>query len=273
MTNLSYLRKEIMKLIKQSMKKNTPSLSIMAVTISLLSPLACADWGVGLGIDNEGMQYEDKSSDIEFTAFFNLQYQGKKFNADKETLSYKLLKTDQYAVEVIAASKNRGFEADDNKTFKGMAERDPSIDVGGRVIVETGFLGTAVLNVTKDVHSSKGIDAGIKFGGIAPNAPHWTGERDVTVAAVGGVRYQSDKVVVEYFGVKSSEATADRSAYKGKAATTPFIGFEAQANLTPHITIDGGLGVSKTATSIKNSPLTDDKKYALAADIGFTYWF
>jgi len=127
----------------------------MAVTISLLSPLACADWGVGLGIDNEGMQYEDKSSDIEFTALFNLQYQGKKFNIAKETLSYKLFKTDQYAVEVIATSKNRGFEADDNKTFTGMAERDSSLDLGGRMIVETGFLGTAVLDVTKDVHTNK----------------------------------------------------------------------------------------------------------------------
>jgi outer membrane scaffolding protein for murein synthesis (MipA/OmpV family) len=154
-----------------------------------------------------------------------------------------------------------------------MTERDLSIDLGGRVIVETGFLGTAVVDVTKDIHSSKGIDAGIKFGGIAPNAPHWTGEKQVTVAAVGGVRYQSDKVIDQYFGVKNTEVTADRSAYKGKSATTPFIGFEAQANLTPHITIDGGLGVSKTATSIRNSALTDDKKYALAADIGFTYWF
>ena len=255
------------------MKKNAPSLSIMAVSISLFSPLACADWGVGLRVDNEGMQYEDKSSDIELAAFLHLQYQGDKFNISKEGLSYKLLTTDQYAIEAIAASKNRGFEADDNKTFKGMAERNPSIDLGARVIVETGFLGTAVLNVTKDVHNSKGIDAEIKFGGIAPNAPHWTGKREVNLAAVGGVRYQDKKVVDEYFGVKNSEATADRSAYKGKAATTPFIGFEAQANLTPHITIDGGLGVSKTASSIRNSSLTDDKKYALAADIGFTYWF
>ncbi len=262
-----------MKPSKQLPYKNTQALSIMAVSMSLLTPLAHANWGIGLGVDNESMQYEDKSSDVELTALFNLQYQGDKFNIDKKALSYKLLKTDKYAVEVIATSKNRGFKAKDNKTFKGMAERDSSVDLGGRVIVETGFLGAAVIDVTKGVHTSKGVSAGIKVGGIAPNAPHWTGEREVNIATVSGVRYQDAKVVDQYFGVKDTEATADRSAYKGKAATTPFIGFEAQANLTPHVTIDGGLVVAKKATSIINSSLTDDKKYALAADIGFTYWF
>lgn len=253
---------------------NTHSLLIVAVSFSLLSPVAHADWGVGIGIDNERMLYEeDEAGDINLNALFNVKYQGDKFNIDKSGLSYDLIHTDKIAVEALATLKNLGVESGDLDIFKGMDERKGSVDLGGRAIIDTGILGQVVVDVTKDVNSSKGTEASIKLGGIAPHAAHWTGERKLNVAAVAGLRYQSAKVVDYYYGVKNTEATASRSAYKGKSATTPFVGFEAQANLTPNITIDGGLGVSKAASSIRNSSLTDNRDHHIDANVGFTYWF
>ncbi len=251
----------------------TRSMLIAAVSFSLLPSISYADFGVGLSIDNDLMQYKDKDDDINLTALFNLQYQGEKFNLNKDAMSYDVYSGEKYAVEVIAATKNRGFRAKDNKTFEGMAERDPSLDLGGRVIFDTGSIGTLVVDVTKDVNESKGIEAGIKLGGIAPHAAHWTGKKQLNIAAVGGLRYQSAKVVDHYYGVKNSEATASRSAYKGKSAITPFIGFEAQANISKHVTLDGDLGLSKTATAIKNSSITDNDDYRVSANVGVTYWF
>ena len=251
---------------------NSNLLQITAISFSLLSPTAHADWGVGLGIDNEPMRYEDKDGDINLSGLFKLRYQGDKFNIDK-AISYELISGDKYAVEVIADSKNRGFDVEDNKIFKGMKERNSAVDLGGRAILKTDLLGSIVVDVTKDVGSSDGIEAGIKLGGISPHTAHWTGEKKFDIAAVGGIRYQSADAVDYYYGVKNTDATATRSAYKGKSATTPFVGFEAQANISKNITITGDLGIEKVASSIKNSSLTENKDYRADANVGFTYWF
>ncbi len=247
------------------------SLLLTALSLSILSSTSYADWGVGLRLDNEDMRYKD-NNDIKIGALFNIQYQGAKFNIDDNVMSYNFTHSNTLAAEVIVASKNRGFIAKDNKLFKGMANRDVSVDLGGRIIAETNF-GAAVLDVTKDVANSKGYEASFKLGGISPHAPHWTGERKINVAAMGGVRYQSNKVADYYYGVKKNEATAKRSAYKAKSAITPFVGVEAQANLTQHISLRGSLGVEKTAKSIRNSPLTDNKNYNAEARLGIIYWF
>ena len=237
---------------------------------SSLPSIAYADWGAGIGLNNELMRYED--DDINLTALLNIKYQGERANLDKDGLSYEFIKGEKYAVEVLATSKNQGYEARDINVLKGMKDRDASVDLGGRVIIKTG-LGSAVVDVTKDVNQSKGIDASIKLGGIAPHASHWTGKKNVTVAATGGLRYQSEKTVDYYYGVKNSEATATRAAYKGKSATTPFVGVEAQANFSKHFTIDAGLGLEKVANSIQESSIADDDDYQVTANVGFTYWF
>lgn len=249
-------------------KKNTVQLLIVAISFSLPAA-AHADFGVSVGAGNAE---EYKGLDDEARILLGLEYRGDKFNMGKGGISYDFTDSNKYAVEALISSKNSGYEDKDSKTLKGMDDRDPSIDIGGRVIVDTG-LGPAVIELTKDVNASKGYEAGIKLGGIAPHAPHWTGEREVKFAAAAGLRYQSKKVVDYYYGVKNSEVTASRKAYKGKSAITPYIGVEAQANLTKHISINGDIGVTRRANSIRNSPLIDDDKYQAVANIGFTYWF
>lgn len=248
------------------------SLLLVAFSLSILSSTTYADWGVGLRLDNEEMRYKDKKNDIKIGAVFDIQYQGRKFNIDDKAMSYNLTNSNTLTAEVTASSTNRGFEAKDNKRLKGMSTRNSSINLGGRVIAET-TLGPAVLGMTKDVGSSKGYEANLKLGGISPHAPHWTGERKINVAAMTGLRYQSKKVVDYYYGVKKNEATTTRHAYKGKSAITPFVGVEAQANLTPHISLKGNFGVEKRSKSIRNSPLTDDKNYNAEARLGVVYWF
>ena len=251
--------------------KHLRRISIAAVSFALLSPVAVnADWGITLGADNKEKQYKNTKDDLR--ALLNLQYRGDKFNIDSEAISYDFTNSNNYAFEVIAKGHNRGFKAKDNKTFKGMKERKGSFDLGARVILDTG-LGPFVIDASKDVASSKGYQAEIKLGGIAPHSKHWTGERKLNIAAVTGLRYQSDKVVNYYYGVKNSETTANRQSYKAGSATTPFIGVEAQLNLTKHVSFNAGLGYERRANSIKNSPLTNNRKGDAVANFGITYWF
>jgi len=243
---------------------------LLMVTISLaLTANAYADFGISANVANENgyKDLDDKAS-----LSLGVEYRGDKFNMGKDGVSYEFIHADNYAVEALATSNNSGFEAKDGKNFTGMDKRKTSIDLGGRMIVKTG-IGPVTLDATKDVHASKGYEAGIKVGGIAPHAPHWTGERTINVAATGGLRYQSKKVVDYYYGVKNTEATANRNAYKGKSAITPYLGVEAQADLTEHISLTGNLGITRQPNAIRNSPLAKDKKYQPVANVGFTYWF
>ncbi len=243
---------------------------LLMVTISLaLTANAYADFGLSANVATED---DYKNLDNKAGLSLGVEYRGDKFNIGKDGISYEFIHTDKYAVEALATSNNYGFEAKDGKSFTGMDKRKISIDLGGRVIVNTG-IGPVTIHATKDVHASKGYEAGIKVGGIAPHPPHWTGERKLTVAAAAGLRYQSKKVIDYYYGVKDSEATASRNFYLGKSAITPYLGVEAQADLTKHISITGNLSVTKQPNAIRNSPLTQDKKYQAEANVGFTYWF
>ncbi len=254
-----------------TLAKRTNTKLLIAVSLSLLTSASYADWGLRLGTDNHHKEYNTKKN--RYDGLVGLQYRGNKFNASKSGLSYDFTNSEKQAAEVLLRIKHDGFKSSDDALFKGMSKRKASLDIGGRAIVNTGVLGNAVVEVTRDVNASKGFEAGVKLGGISPHAPHWTGQRKLNVAAMGGLHYQSAKVADYYYGVKSSEATANRKAYKAKSAVEPYAGVEAQMNINKHFTIDGGLSVIKRAKSIRNSPLTNDKKYRVGANIGFSYWF
>lgn len=250
--------------------KNKISLATSLMLALSLPTIAQADWGVGFDVSNQGQRY--KNAKEKTWGLLNFQYRGEKLNIGHQGISYEFSNNEKYAIEALLASNNYGYEDNDSKILKGMDKRDASIDLGGRVIINTA-VGPAVFSATKDVNSSKGYEAEFKLGGIAPHSKHWTGHKEFKVAAVAGVRYQSKKVTNYYYGVKQSEATANRRAYKADAATTPYIGVETQMDISPHFTINGGLTYEKRAKSIRNSPITDNKKYQPVANIGFTYWF
>ncbi len=253
---------------KNSRQKKAAQILTTVITFGLTT-VAQADFGI---VANAANNNDYKNPDDDISLLLGVEYRGEKFNVSHGVISYDFSHSKKYGVEALLASKNIGYDAKDSKTFTGMDDRDVSIDVGGRLIIDTGAL-PVTFDVSKDINSSKGYDAGLKVGGIAPHASHWNGKRELKVMAAGGLRYQSKDVVDYYYGVKNSEATANRHAYKGKSALTPYVGVEAQANITKHFTINADLGVERRANSIINSPLTTDKEYQGIANIGITYWF
>jgi outer membrane protein len=148
-----------------------------------------------------------------------------------------------------------------------MKKRKGSIDLGARAIIEKGFLPLTV-EATKDVYAGKGYEAMVKIGGVTSH-----NNKELTVLPIAGIHYQSSKVTDYYYGVRASEVTANRKEYKAGSATTPFLGVEALLNLSANMTVKAGITYEKRAGSVKNSPLTDDKKYDAQGKIGLTYWF
>ncbi|MEB8433954.1 MipA/OmpV family protein [Cocleimonas sp. KMM 6892] len=266
---MKHFRKNIDQRITRAIAKKG-RLIIATSCMCLLTTHASADWGVSLNVDNEIGRYKQKDTDA--FASLGLQYRGEKFNIDNKALSYSLLETDKYAVEIIGKSNNGAIDPKDLKFFKGMDKRKASLDLGARAMLKTKY-GPLALEATRDVYASKGFSADLKFGGIEPHADHWNGKREFKVAGVAGVKYQNNKTADYYYGVKASETTASRAAYKAAATTTPYIGVESQLNLSKHFSFDAGLVYEKRDDAMRNSPLTNDKDYDVVANLGVTYWF
>ena len=92
------------------------------------------------------------------------QYRGEKLNIDSDSLSYSLLESDKYNFEILAKSLYYGYEAKDSTLLKGMAERDGSIEFGGRASLKTDY-GLLSLHALTDVLGNhKGQEVELRFG-------------------------------------------------------------------------------------------------------------
>jgi outer membrane protein len=152
-----------------------------------------------------------------------------------------------------------------------MDERESSVGLGLRAGYKTA-IGLVSLDATKDVSDKHdGAEAELRIG------PDFYSERagkarNMDFGVIGGVKWQSDDTVDYYYGVKSSEATADRTAYKGKAAVTPYIGVAGQGNITKNLTFNTSAVYLHAPDEITDSPIVD-KDHDIQVNAGLTYWF
>jgi len=243
------------------------SYKIISLCIASLMPLTVsADFGLSTNVSNHNDIF---GSDL--TLSVGLEYRGEKLNIEGNELSFSLSKNDSLNFELIATSHNYERDNDDSDLTKGMNKRKASIDVGGRAFVTTP-LGYVSLEATRDVRASNGVTADLKFGGLKPHF-RWEGQREVNIAGVAGVRYQSKKTANYYYGVRSSEETSDRAQYNADELFIPYIGVESRLALNEKISFNAGLIYENLDDNIKNSPITDDEDYDVKANLGVTYWF
>lgn len=242
---------------------------IMTYCSTLQAETTKGQFGIGVTTSNRFSFYEDDNTNIEIHP--HLQYRGERFNILGDTMGYNFSSNENLRFEIIGKTENRGYADSELKALKGMSDRNPSFDIGGRAALHTD-MGLFSIDATTDASSThKGQAVDIRFG---PDIykQKWNGAREISLGMLAGAKWESAEVVNYYYGVRDSEVTADRAAYQGKAAITPYIGMNAQVNLTPHLTLDGNILYKKTPDEIANSPLVDDDQ-AIEANLGVTYWF
>ncbi|PWQ93280.1 MipA/OmpV family protein [Leucothrix pacifica] len=227
-------------------------------------------FGVGLNLTNNPMIYDAQDGD--YRAGIHLQYRGKRFNMNQDSMAYRFFNRNNFHVEGLVKYESRGFESNDYKAFEGLSDRDESADLGLRAGYETPY-GTLTLDATKDISDThEGHEADLRFGpGLYAESPSGNGN-NASFGLIAGVKWQSDKTVDYYYGVKDSEATATRAAYKGKAAVTPYIGIGGQTSIGRNVTLSGSVIYKDQPDEITDSPLVNDD-HDIAANLGFTYWF
>jgi outer membrane protein len=251
---------------------------IVLSAISCLLPLTASateatektrSFGIGLDINNSTQEYVGNDDDYRGELFF--EYRGEKFNMDNESASYRFFNRNNVQAEVLVKSVSRGHGFADSTTVAGMDEREVSLDLGLRAGYKTPF-GLISIDATKDVGGKhKGAEADLRIG------PDFYAERpgkarNADFGVIAGVKWQSEDTVDYYYGVKDSEATATRTAYKGKAATTPYIGLAGQGNITKNLTFNTSAVIMRAPDEISDSPIVDDD-HDVQFNAGLTYWF
>lgn len=228
-------------------------------------------FGIGLNLSSSSMIYQAQDDTV--LAGLHLQYRGKRFNMTQDSMTYRFLNRNNFHVEALAKYESRGFDSEDNKGFDGLSDRDRSTDFGLRAGYKTPY-GVLTLDATTDISDShEGHEADLRFGpSLYAESPAKGGHSQAKIGVIAGVKWQSDETVDYYYGVKDSEATATRAAYKGKAAITPYIGLGGQTSIGRNLTLAGSVIYKDQPDEIADSPLTNDG-HDIAANLGVTYWF
>ncbi len=259
------------------MKKLITLSTALALPLIILNPsnthaegMFAGEFGIGIEIKNDAQSYKDFDNDVYVSLY--PQYRGEKLNINSNSISYSLFETDQYNFEILAKSLYYGYEAKDSTILKGMADRDQSIEFGGRASIKTAY-GLFSLHALTDVLGNhKGQEVELRFGQPF-YTEQWIGKKEVVLGFVGGLRWQSKKMVNYYYSVKSNEATGARSEYHSGSVLIPFAGLELTTRFSEHLSFKGGVTVEHLPNSITNSPITSDSGNEIRANLGLTYWF
>ncbi|MEO3677627.1 MipA/OmpV family protein [Rheinheimera fenheensis] len=202
-------------------------------------------YGVGVGINQEIYRgYKRRVIPLPL-----LGYRGEKLSVYGPFVTYELAKANDVSLSAKLAPRFAGYDDGDSDVFVGM-KRKSSLDagLGLQYRIDNWTLDTEVL--TDVLGNSNGQEAKLKFSYGLRFGP-------LQVSPEVGVSYSSSKLVDYYYGVRQSEATADRPAYRAGAAVNYHTGL---ALSTP--VFFGGmtrLGVEYHwyDNNIANSPLTD----------------
>lgn len=248
-----------------SLKKEYKMKKILFISsLCLITSSTQAD--IGLGIDVKSSEYKG----VDSIANLHLEYQGEKLNINKDSIAYTLKENDRVRFEVLGVAEQRGYEENFSNTLKGMDDRDASLNLGGRITGKTKY-GELSFSTTTDISNRhNGQEADLRFG-QNPYQTHWTGKRELNIGMLAGVKWQSDDVVDYYYGVKNSETTAERAAYEGKSAITPYLGLQANVNFTKNLSLKAEAVYKSLPSKITDSPIVDDNNIELSTRL--TYWF
>lgn len=219
--------------------------------------------GVGLALVDIGQPY-DTDETLGGAVLF-LEYHGERIDVDYDHISYSIIKKENLTFDILGQARFLGYEADDDKLFKGMDDRDTAFEIGGKLSLHNS-LGTVSLALLADPDTAhKGQAAYLELDKKF-QAGTWTLNPTV------GVNWQSDKVTDYYYGVRDSEMTATRVAFKGEDAVIPYIDFDATREFGENWKIGLMLNYKYYPDEVTDSPLVENE-HIISAGARASYFF
>jgi MipA family protein len=221
-----------------------------------------SQWGLGIGLGSESRPYRGVSNHVSVLPL--VLYENRWIHFFGNTLDVKLGSVDQFSFTLRAKyALNDGYKGSDSDVLRGMDERKGSAWGGvagtwdnlyAKLSLEWLTAGSTKGNTVK-----LGVEHSFAMGGFQLT-PHLS------------TTWMDSKYVDYYYGVKTSEATAERAAYTGKSTANIEFGVRADYPLTRNQLITLDVGDLQRGSGIKDSPLVD-KSSAVGVRVGYLYKF
>lgn len=229
-----------------------------------------SSWGVGIGAAVKQKPYI--GTDSEGKVIPILQFENKYVRVfgpgiDVKLPGLRIGDTQRINVSVVGRyDLSAGYEASDSWIFSGMSERKGGIWAGAKIRWENSlanlsaeWLGDAS-GYSKGQRGGLGLERSWRLGKHLMLSPRLT------------AKWQDSKYVDYYFGVRDSEATAGRAAYRGVSGISVEAGLRSLFLFGRNHSVILDIGVTKLAPEIKHSPLVGRASESNAF-LGYVYRF
>lgn len=208
--------------------------------------------------------FKDNSAPMIFA-----EYEGENFVIGSTGAHYRVMGSDDTPLSLFAtlSSVGSGFKAKDSTYFTGMEDRDSSIDLGMTAIYRVGDAGEISASLLHDVSGAyKGFFADVSYS----HAFDIAGRASFSPSV--GVSILSKDYVDYYYGVRATEATPSRAAYTGKAAMTPYVGYDVVMPISNNWSLFHATQYTWLGDNIKKSPLVErDNSWSTTLGVAYTF--
>ncbi|QTL34339.1 MipA/OmpV family protein [Pseudoalteromonas viridis] len=210
-------------------------------------------YGIGLGVSEEIYQGYDRR----VIPLPILGYRGDKLSVLGPFISYEVLEVNDIEILLQAAPRFQGFDESDSDVFKGMAERDFSMDAGIGIKYERSNWKLNVSAVHDVLDKSDGYELSGGVAKVFKSGPFFY-EPSLKVS------YLDSNHVDYYYGVRQAEVTNTRAYYQGDNATNLALGFSVSTPMFFGGFTQLAFDYTWFDDSITDSPLIDsDSSFAV----------
>jgi outer membrane protein len=232
------------------MNKLLPLVALLAATTPALAQQPEAPrWTVGALVIDRNAPYRDLDEGLLVVPL--VRFEGERAYLRGLRGGVRLVESPGYELAVFGQARLDGYDSKDSPYLAGMDDRRASLDLGLASTWTSQRLGALELSAAADVLDRSG---GYEL------AASWTGRFAAgawTFFPGASVRWQDEKMLDYYFGVRAAEAVPGRAAYSADAAVTPDVSLLATRDLGKRWSVFARASHAWLPSEITDSPLVD----------------
>ncbi len=237
----------------------------------VLVPLSAVIFGyaqdfakVGLGVIYKQQSYKGTEGEALLLPYLEAKYGGFYFRGLETGYEQKI--DDSFSVGAFAKARLDGYKSSDSDYLSGMQDRKYAIEAGAKASLGTYQIGKISAFASSDV---SGVHDGYELG-VEYSRVHIY-EKSTSIPVIS-LKKESKELTNYYYGVRKSEATAQRPEYSTDGALNAEIGVRYIYSVSKNIEFASAASYTRLDESIHKSPIVKDKE-RIKAFIACSYKF
>lgn len=219
---------------------------------------------VGFGIVSMQQPYKGTKGRVLALPYFEAHHKGFYFRGLEAGYEQKI--DDDFSLGAFAKARLEGYKGSDSDDLRGMQERKYALEAGAKASFSRYQIGKISAFASSDV---SGVHNGYELG-VEYSRMHMYG-KSIFIPFIS-LKRESKELTDYYYGVRKSEATAQRPEYSTNGALNAEIGIRYMYAISKNTELIGAASYTRLDESIHKSPIVKDKE-RLKAFISYSYKF